>query len=75
MPRAFPAPRIMSRADAIRHLGRKVYEDCIGAGWLKPRLVRGGSAGRATRIYALEDVLAVEDRILQGDYPTHTHDS
>lgn len=62
----------MTRADAIRHLGRKVYDDCTGAGWLRPRLVRDGAAGRASRIYALEDVLAVEDRILGGDYPTTT---
>lgn len=70
MPRAFPAPRIMSQADVFRHLGRSVADDVMDAGWLKPRICREGLRGKAKRIFALEDVLAVEDRILAGDYPT-----
>lgn len=62
-------PRIASQADVFRCLGRKIAEDCMRGGWLKPRLVRQG-ARKTIKIFAVEDIRRCEDRILGGDYPT-----
>jgi hypothetical protein len=61
-------PRLASQADVFRCLGRQIAEDCMGAGWLKPRVSRQGTR-KTLRIFAVEDVRRCEDRILNGEYP------
>ena len=60
-------PRIATQADTFRTLTRQVAEDAIKAGWLKARSEKKG--GRGKKIFAVEDIRRVEDRILNGDYP------
>lgn len=62
-----PHARILSQADVFRLLGRQVAEDAIRAGWLAHRAEKPG--GKRAKIYALEDVRRVENRILAGEYP------
>jgi hypothetical protein len=62
-----PHPRVLSQADVFRLLGRQVAEDAIRANWIAPRAVKPN--GKASKLFALEDVARVEDRILNGEYP------
>lgn len=57
-------PRIMSRRDIERHLKPGIARRCFKAGWLTPK----NRVGR-THIYDRADVLAVEERILNGEKP------
>ena len=62
-----PHARILSQAEVFRLLGRQVAEDAIRAGWLSHRAEKPG--GKRAKIYALDDVERVADRILAGEYP------
>lgn len=63
-----PFRQLLSQADVHRLLGRKVADDCMAAGWIKPRAIRKTRNGR-TKIFALSDVKDCEARILNGEYP------
>lgn len=63
------SPQLCSQADLFRTMGRKIAEDCLRAGWIKPRVERQGERGRAIRIFAVEDMRRAEGRILNGEYP------
>ena len=58
----------INQADAIHLLSRKTFDDAQIHGWLRPR-VRRPTGGGSSPIYALEDVRAVEARLLNGEYP------
>jgi hypothetical protein len=62
-------PRTCSQADLYRVLGRKIGDDVMKAGWIRPRVERNGARGRSLRIFAVEDVRRAEERILKGEYP------
>jgi hypothetical protein len=69
MARLLSQPRICTTNEAIRILKPQIFEDARAAGWLRPRAEKASKRGIPTRVYALADVLAVEDRILKGEYP------
>lgn len=60
--------RILRQVDVFEMLSRQVAEDCMRAGWLKPRARKEGT--RTLKLFAREDVHACEERILEGEYPT-----
>lgn len=59
----------MYQAELYEKLGRKLAESAIEAGWIKPVCEAGGSRGRKSIIYSVEDWRRVEERILKGEYP------
>jgi hypothetical protein len=67
--RFIPIPRILTMSDVERKLGQQVTADVLRADWLKHRCTKSTGRGSAKRFFALEDVEAVEDRILCGEYP------
>ncbi|MES2706109.1 MAG: hypothetical protein V4726_05835 [Verrucomicrobiota bacterium] len=68
--RQIPPPRILSLMDVERKLGQQITDDAIAAGWLKHRCEKVTSVRqKPRRLFALDDVEAVEDRILCGEYP------
>lgn len=68
--KSLPRKRVLRQVDVFDLLSRKVAEDCMRAGWLKPRARTGGQ--RSMKLFALDDVHRCEDRILEGEYPTPT---
>lgn len=64
-----PQAQLMRQVECIALLTRTVYEDAVKHGWLAPRCTRATSKGRGTDFFATEDVRAVEDRLLAGEYP------
>jgi hypothetical protein len=63
-------PLICRGATAIERLGRALFEDAINAGWLVSRSFKPGkNRNKASVFYAMEDILGVERRILNGEYP------
>lgn len=64
----FPPPAHMAQCEAIEHLRRQVFEDAVGAGWLKP-CVRKDGGKKATVFYSFADVHDVSLRIAAGEYP------
>jgi len=61
-------PMTINQADVIYLLSRKTFDDAQRAGWIKPRVLRPTGKG-ASPIYAVDDVRAVESRLLNGEYP------
>ena len=66
--RMMPMPHVCSQADAIRYLGRVVYDSAVLSGRLKPCCTKP-SPTKAMKLYAVADVKAVEDEILSGRFP------
>lgn len=64
-----PQARLCTQAEAIALLKRQLFEDAIAAGWLKPCCVRQNKVDRPTKLYAVKDVQAVEEKVLAGEYP------
>lgn len=63
-------PQIMRRSEAMRRLGRQVFQDAALAGWLEPCAIKEGkNRPKASIFYNIKDVLAVEKRVLGGEYP------
>lgn len=63
-------PQIIRRSEAMRRLGRGVFQDAVLAGWLKPCAVKPGTKRpKASIFYNVKDILAVEKRVLGGEYP------
>jgi len=60
--------RILTTAEAVSLLGIQTVRDARAAGWLKP-VVTKDNARRPRPIFSMADVRAVEDRILEGEYP------
>ena len=63
-----PQRRILSQADLFRLLSRQVAEDCMTAGWIAPRVTKP-TGRKLKKLFALEDALECEQRILSGEYP------
>jgi hypothetical protein len=64
--------RLFTRADAVERLGAQIFRDALAAGWIKARAHKAGRTKRrphAKVIFALSDIEAVEERILNGEYP------
>lgn len=50
--------------------GRKVLEDCVGAGWLEACACKIGKDGRPSlKLYPFDDVQLARARIRNGTYP------
>jgi len=73
MPKLLPTARILSLADVYRLLGRQVADDAIQHGWLSPCCQKAVPRGPSRRLFDLNALRAVEDRILSGEYPGQTH--
>ena len=65
-----PAPRILSSEDCKRILGAETFRDAVASGWLRPRCEKTVPRGPKRKLFSLDDVKAVESRILAGEYPT-----
>ena len=65
MPKLLPHSRILSQADVYRLLGRQTADDAFRNGWLKPCCPQ-------RRLFDLEAIRRVEDRLLAGEYPGQT---
>lgn len=61
-------PRVLSQAEAYRYLRKQVMLDALACGWIAPCAVKQGAKLR-TKYYRLQDVKAVEQRLLDGEYP------
>lgn len=72
MPKLLPNARILSQADVYRLLGRQVADDAIKQGWLKPCCLKEVPRGPKRRLFDLESVRRVEDRLIAGEYPGQT---
>lgn len=63
-------PQIVRRSQAIKRLGRQIFDDLMAAKWLSPCAVKPGiHRPNASVFFNLKDVLEVEKRILGGEYP------
>lgn len=69
MPKLLPHARILSQADVYRLLGRQTADDAIRTGWLKPCCFKEVPRGPQRRLFDLEAIRRVEDRLLAGEYP------
>lgn len=69
MPKLLPQSRILSQADVYRLLGRQTADDAIRNGWLKPCCLKQVPRGPHRRLFDLEALRRVEDRLLAGEYP------
>ena len=66
-------PAFLKRSQVEDHLGQTVTKDAIAAGWLKPKVSKKGTKrANAMILFSTADVLAVEERINQGQYPGQT---
>lgn len=65
------SPVIIPQAELFRLLGRQVAQDAIDAGWIKPCAVKDSNRGPSKKIYSVEDLRRVEQRIKDGEYPTN----
>lgn len=63
-----PIKRVLYLAEVHARLGREVTDDAIRAGWLKPCCTKN-CLKRDRHFYALRDVEAIEDRMINGEYP------
>lgn len=72
MPKLLPHSRILSQADVYRLLGRQTADDAIRNGWLKPCCLKVVPRGPQRRLFDLEALRRVEDRLLAGEYPGQT---
>jgi hypothetical protein len=72
MPKLLPTARILSQADVYRLLGRQTADDAIRHGWLKPCCLKAVPRGPQRRLFDLEALRRVEDRLLAGEYPGQT---
>lgn len=64
-----PQAQLMRQVECMALLTRTVFDDAVRHGWLVARCTRRTPTGRGTDFYATEDVRAVEERILAGEYP------
>ena len=69
MPKLLPNARILSQADVYRLLGRQTADDAFRNGWLKPCCLKFVPRGPQRRLFDLEAIRRVEDRLLAGEYP------
>jgi hypothetical protein len=69
MPKLLPHSRILSQADVYRLLGRQTADDAFRNGWLKPCCLKVVPRGPQRRLFDLEAIRRVEDRLLAGEYP------
>ena len=72
MPKLLPHSRILSQADVYRLLGRQTADDAFRNGWLKPCCFKDVPRGPQRRLFDLEALRRVEDRLLAGEYPGQT---
>ena len=72
MPKLLPNSRILSQADVYRLLGRQTADDAFRNGWLKPCCFKQVPRGPQRRLFDLEAIRRVEDRLLAGEYPGQT---
>ena len=72
MPKLLPHSRILSQADVYRLLGRQTADDTFRNGWLKPCCLKDVPRGPQRRLFDLEAIRRVEDRLLAGEYPGQT---
>ncbi len=61
-----PTPRVLRQAEVYAYLGRQTADEAIKAGKLKPCATKPSERGPQRKFYALKDVMAVEDTILDG---------
>jgi hypothetical protein len=63
-------PRLWPQSWAMKRLGPQIFRDAQLAGWIKPRAEKKGVATRRAKVlYARSDIEAVEERMLNGEYP------
>ncbi len=72
MPKRLPNARILSQADVYRLLGRQTADDAFHHGWLNPCCLKNVPRGPKRRLFDLEAMRRVEDRLLAGEYPGQT---
>lgn len=72
MPKLLPNSRILSQADVYRLLDRRTADDAFLNGWLRPCCFKVVPRGPQRRLFDLEAIRRVEDRLLAGEYPGQT---
>jgi len=60
--------RILTMGEVDALLGRQVALDARAAGWLRPCVTKENARNRRP-FFAMAAVRAVEDRIMDGEYP------
>lgn len=69
MPKLLPHARILSQADVYRLLGRQTADHALRHAWMKPCFFKSVPRGPQHRLFDLEAIRRVEDRLLAGEYP------